>query len=91
MIQAICRVSTKKTTARHPEDPRSGFCRGNTITLEVDESRFISGSLYVFAKVLEVFFSLYSSINSFTQLTLTTTQRGEVARWKPRLGSQTKL
>jgi len=36
--------------------------------------------------VLERYFTRHAAINSFTQLSLRTTQRGLVKRWAPRIG-----
>ena len=40
----------------------------------------------VLGTVLERFFARYASLNSFTQLTLVSQTRGEIKRWKPRIG-----
>jgi type VI secretion system protein ImpG len=43
----------------------------------------------LFASVLERFFALYASVNSFTKLVYRTKQSGgEVKRWPPRAGEQ---
>lgn len=69
--------------------PRPAFVRGTGITLELDESQFIGSGIYLFGMVLDHFFGQYCSLNSFTQLTLRSTQREHrVAQWKPRTGTQ---
>ena len=62
------------------------FGSGVEIVLELDELAFQGTSAFVFASVLERFFARHAAINSFTQLTLRTAQRGEVMRWPSRIG-----
>ncbi|MBI6853002.1 type VI secretion system baseplate subunit TssF [Pseudomonas cichorii] len=45
------------------------------------------GGLFVFASVLNEFFALYASLNSFHELHVRSTQ-GEVYEWTPRMGLQ---
>jgi type VI secretion system protein ImpG len=61
------------------------------IVLELDELSFQGSSAFLFASVLERYFSRHAAINSFAQLTLRTAQRGEVKRWRPRLGLRETL
>ena len=62
------------------------FGTGIQIVLELDELAYQGTSAFLFASVLERFFARHAAINSFTQMTLRTPQRGEVMRWPPRLG-----
>jgi len=62
------------------------FGTGVEIVLELDELAYQGSSAFLFASVLECFFARHAAINSFTQLTLRTPQRGEVMRWPPRTG-----
>ncbi|MDX1693081.1 MAG: type VI secretion system baseplate subunit TssF [Ketobacteraceae bacterium] len=63
--------------------------RGIKTILGVKESAFSSeGDLYLFLNVLNEFFALYASINSFHELEVNGLEQGEVYRWKPRLGQQ---
>jgi len=61
--------------------------RGMRVELELDEDQFVGGGIYLFASVIERFLGLSSSLNSFTQLTVTTPQRkGALQEWPPRAG-----
>lgn len=60
--------------------------RGVRIALQVDEAAFSGISPYLFGAVLEQFFARHVSINMMSELVLSTLQRGEVARYKPRMG-----
>ncbi|WP_278387779.1 type VI secretion system baseplate subunit TssF [Pseudomonas oryzihabitans] len=62
--------------------------RGIATQLDMDASGFRSeGELYLFASVLNEFFALYASLNSFHQLSVRSLQ-GEVYLWTPRMGQQ---
>jgi len=62
--------------------------RGIATQLVMDASGFRSeGELYLFASVLNEFFALYASLNSFHQLSVRSLQ-GEVYLWTPRMGQQ---
>jgi type VI secretion system protein ImpG len=61
--------------------------RGLRVELELDEEQFAGGGAYLFASVLEQFLGLYTSINSFSQLSARTRQRkAELREWPPRAG-----
>ena len=60
--------------------------------LTLDETKFSGSGLFLFASILERFFGLYATVNSFTQLTLKTNMRdGVVKTWPPRAGNRTLL
>jgi type VI secretion system protein ImpG len=58
-------------------------------TLTFDEEQFVGSGLFLFAAVLERFLGLYSSLNSFNQLSIRSEQREEVIKqFPPRAGEQ---
>jgi type VI secretion system protein ImpG len=70
-----------------PED--GGFCRGVEITITLDEAKYVGTGAILFASVLERFFGLYTTTNSFTRLIVRVrTPQGEteLKRWPPRAG-----
>lgn len=73
---------------RLPAPGPIAFGRGLSIELEVDELAFQGASAFLFAAVMEQFFSRYVSINSFTETILRSTTRGVVKRWVPRWGGR---
>lgn len=85
-VDGIAAVSSKQGIARVPVPGPIAFGRGTEIVLTVDERAFEGGGVLVLGTVLERFFARYSSLNSFTQLTLISQTRGELKRWKPRIG-----
>lgn len=95
LIDGIRRLESQRSVARVSGAP-SGVCRGNKLKIHLDEQRYIAGGAYLFGAVLSHFLSLYSSLNSFVELVLTTEgreQRGEgpLATWKPRTGNRPLL
>ncbi len=68
----------------------SGPVRGVQIDIEFDESCYRDTSLYLFASVLERFFALQVSVNSFTLTRARSTQRNDeeelLGQWPPRTG-----
>jgi len=64
------------------------LARGTRIEIKLDEELFAGGGVFLFASVLERFFGLYASMNSFSQLVVSTSQRREVLReWPSRAGN----
>ena len=69
-----------------------GICRGTEITLCFDERLYVGNNPFLLASVLNRFFPLYASVNSFTQLIITSIQReGIWKKWKPMVGEQIVL
>ena len=60
------------------------FARGTQINLQFDEENFAGDSVFMFANVLNNFFSMYTAINSFTRMTATTKDRKSrgIESWK---------
>jgi type VI secretion system protein ImpG len=88
-IEGVLRVSSRRTTAWIGAGELGGFARGLEVTLELDEEQFVGVSGVLFASVLERFFGLYASLNSFTQLIARYRQRdGILKRWPPRAGDR---
>ncbi len=65
--------------------------RGTHINLKINPDKFSSlGEVYLFCSVLNDFFSLYSSINSFHKLSVDVLNE-ELFEWPAKIGSQTLL
>ena len=89
MIDAIAAIHTKPVTSPVQVDGMVSLCRGTQIDLELDPVMLAGTSPLMFASVLERFFGLYGSINSFTKLTVTLNGKdGEFKRWPPRAGEK---
>ena len=87
-IDGIVSVVSNQAISRVPVPGPIAFGRGTGIVLAVDERAFEGSGVMVLATVLERFFARYASLNSFTQLTLVSQTRGELKRWKPRVGQR---
>jgi type VI secretion system protein ImpG len=86
-IGGIIKVESQPALAKIGPPGRQAFVRGIGISLEFDEENFVGSGVYLLGSVLERFFALYSSINSFTRLTITTRQREKaLITWPPRAG-----
>ncbi|NOZ51708.1 MAG: type VI secretion system baseplate subunit TssF [Gammaproteobacteria bacterium] len=63
--------------------------RGLRTRMELKESKFSGeGDLYLFATVINEFFSLYANMNSFHQLIVKGSEQGEIYQWPARVGQQ---
>ena len=89
LIHTISDVRYRLGVARTPNSPLGTFCRGLDVEIDFDVERFSQKGIYLFSCVLERFFGLYCSINSFTRLT-TKLNQGKVIwkRWPARSGNQ---
>ena len=88
-------ISSVKGEACHsPVQTELGlaFARGKRIEIEFDEEMFTGSGIYLFASVLDRFFGLYASLNSFSILAAASRQRGALVReWPPRSGKKALL
>lgn len=63
--------------------------RGSDIEMTVRRDHFAgSGDLWLFGAVMDAFFGVYGSLNSFTRFTIKDSISGETHRWPPRLGDR---
>lgn len=91
-IDGIIKIDVQRGTARaprHPNDPLwvDAICRGLDINLQFDEALYPGSSCFLFALVLENFFALYSTVNSYTRLSYSVrSKQGVVKKWSPRVG-----
>jgi type VI secretion system protein ImpG len=86
-IEGVMTVSGEPTYARVVTEHGVAFARGRRVDVTFDEEQYAGGGVYLFASVLERFFGMYASVNSFTTLVARSTKRKEVVRtWPPRAG-----
>jgi type VI secretion system protein ImpG len=91
-IAGITGISSQPHMARMTAAAGVVFSLGMRVNIEFDEALYAGGGVFVLASVLERFLGLYTSVNSFTQLAVTSRQRKEVIRqWLPRAGEQILL
>ena len=91
-IEGILQIKSSPHYARILSENGITFARGTRVEMELDEDNFVGGGVYLFASVLEHFLGLYVTLNSFSQLRVSTRQRKEVLRqWPPRAGRKILL
>jgi type VI secretion system protein ImpG len=91
-ISGIREMSTRQVFRLIGSDAWRGFCRGTEITLTFDERLYVGSSAFLLAAVLNRFFPLYASVNSFTQLIIKSQQReGIWKKWQSMAGEQIVL
>lgn len=87
-IAGITDVRGHPSVTRVGRAPRQAFVRGTEIELTFDENQYVGSGVYLMACMLDRFFGLYCTANSYTRLSVRTTQREDVmVRFAPRSGS----
>ena len=89
-IAGVVSVGGEPTYARVVTEHGVAFARGRKVEVVFDEEQYAGAGVYLFASVLERFFGMYASVNSFTTLVARSTKRKEAVRtWPPRAGWKT--
>ncbi|WP_432455102.1 MULTISPECIES: type VI secretion system baseplate subunit TssF [unclassified Agarivorans] len=70
LIEAITSLDVQRATARVVQNGRVGFCHGSDIELVFTNQDLSGTNLFFFGNVLAHFFAQYTTINSFTRLTI---------------------
>ncbi len=91
-IASISKVHTRPISAPLTIDGRTTLCRGLEIEIELDDAQLTGSSSYLYATVLEYFFALYCSLNSFTRVLVTLKNKeGYLKKCPPRAGEKTLI
>ena len=90
-IKALLSTELKAVTRRIPMPGPIVYGRGIECNLTFDEEGFSGHSPFLFGLILEHFIAKHASINVFTQLRLTSAQRGHLHTFKPRMGRRTQI
>ncbi|MDH5179160.1 MAG: type VI secretion system baseplate subunit TssF, partial [Gammaproteobacteria bacterium] len=92
MISAIVSVNARSISSPLTIDGRATMCRGMEIEIVLNDTQLAGSSAFLFASVLENFFSLYCSINSFTRvLVKLRNKEGYLKKCPPRAGERVFL
>lgn len=92
LVSAITSVKTRPISAPLNIDGHTTMCRGMEVEIEIDDHKLAGSSVYLYATILENFFALYCSINSFTRVLVRTKNReGYLKRCPPRAGEKILL
>jgi type VI secretion system protein ImpG len=89
-IAGIVDIQARRGFQRLGQHPWAGMLPGTEIDLRVDPKSFSAGSALLFSAVLSRFFSLYTTVNNFTQTSL---WQGDdcLKRWPAATGYQEML
>ncbi len=90
-LQGLRSVTSTAVVRRLPLPGPVCFGRGLEVKVECDEAAFEGVSLLGFGMVLARFLSRFAAINSFTELVLCGSLRGELARFPAQLGRRLSL
>ncbi len=86
-IGGVRAVRCRPIAQRVGVDGWRGFARGTEVELTLDEDAFPGGGAFLMGAVLDRFFALYATLNSFTRTVLRSRQREETwMRWPYRAG-----
>ena len=92
LIDSITYVKARPISSPLTIDGRATMCRGIEVEIEIDDRQLTGSSAYLFASVLEHFFGLYCSINSFTRvLVIQKSKEGYLKKCPPRAGEKILL
>lgn len=87
-IDSLIGSRVTRVARRLPRHALMVYGRGVNCRLTVDETGFSGVSPYLFGLILEQYISRHVSINVFTETSLRSIQRGEIATWAPRPGGR---
>jgi type VI secretion system protein ImpG len=85
-IRGVMGMSSRPITRRLRQANGFNAARGVEITVSFDEKAFGDSGVMILGAALDRFFAEYSTINSFTETVISSTQRGIIMRWPPRSG-----
>jgi type VI secretion system protein ImpG len=90
-IRGIRSVDSRPIVRRIRQANGVGAARGSEITVLIEDKAFEGSGAFLIGAILDRFLSEYVGVNHFTQAVIRTTERGEIMRWPPRLGSRSDL
>ena len=90
-IRGVRSVDSRPVVRRIRERAGSGAARGQEVSILLDEKAFEGSGAFLLGAVLERFFADYAGFNHFIQTVISTTERGKIMRWPPRMGTRSSL
>ena len=92
IIDGICALRITSGSARVVQQGKVAVCSGSEILLEFTQSSYAGSGIYFFANILDVFFSQYATVNSYTRLSVKLKEHEQLYhRWPARCGSKVLL
>jgi type VI secretion system protein ImpG len=90
-VEGVRSISCAPVVRRIPTPGPISYGRGLEIALTLDDASFEGASLVALGSVLDRFFARYVSLNSFTQMRLSSAARGTIKTWPVRVGCRQTL
>jgi type VI secretion system protein ImpG len=91
-LDGIVSIDATPGTARLPGNRPGSFARGLDLAITFEPQAWTAGGLYLLAAVLERFFALQVSVNSFVRTSVHLRGRsGSIASWPARTGTRVLL
>ncbi len=91
-IDAIINMKCTPVMRRIRKDAARGLVKGINVTLTLDDNQFVQQDITLFSSILSHFFGLYTTINSFTELSVKKLNEEQIWKtWKPVAGDQQLL
>ncbi|MEM9145008.1 MAG: type VI secretion system baseplate subunit TssF [Pseudomonadota bacterium] len=87
-LEGVVGVTSQPIVRRMRDKLLSTAVRGLEVNVAFDENIFEGTGVYLLGAVLERFFAKYVALNSFTETVISSQDRGEIARWRPRSGKR---
>lgn len=92
LVESIVDMNVRLISAPLAVEGRATMCRGFEVEITLDDSMLTGSSAYLFASVLEHFFGLYCSINSFSRVLVKIKDKeGWLKKCPPRAGEKVLL
>jgi len=92
IIDSLTDLSIRPASAPITIDGKIAMCRGFEINVTIDDSQLSGSSSYLLVTLLEYFFALYCSMNSFTRLIAKRKNKeGFLKKCSPRSGEKVIL
>lgn len=90
-LEGLRSLAVSNVVRRLPFTGPLAFGSGLDVRLEVDEQAFQGASAFLLGSVIEMFLARHAALNSFTQFTLVSAQRGVLKTWPARIGRRQAL
>ncbi len=91
MIDALKDVRVEPVVRRYPGSGPAAYVRGLQVRLVLEEASLEPVNIVLFGAVMEQFLRRYTSVNSFTQTVVESTERGVRNTWPARSGTRPTL
>lgn len=87
-VAGIASVSCRSIFRRVPEAGPMVFGRGVAVVVTVDESAFVGTGPLVLGAVIDRWLATHVAMNSFVELTMSSSTRGVLRQWPARIGGR---